>query len=217
MAKVPYGTLLPDILPQVLSCPRPSVLRAVQVAASDFFEASQAWTFEVWEPLIPGCVTVEISGLPDETRIVVPLELYIGENKPPLKTANERMLRDEYGAWRSLSAPQPKYVMTADHSPNELVVAPMLNTGGEGVLTGKVAIKPVRLASGMEEAVLDEFADGIVAGALARLLNVRNSEWYAPNEAQLHSRAYAARIQEAKQRGQKANTSRIVTTTYGGY
>lgn len=206
-----YSDLLPDILPHVPSCPLPSITRALQVIAQDFFQRSEAYTHTITSVnTVSGQPNVTVS-LPANTRLVKPLDMYLGAGK--LATTNEQILANDYGNWRALTG-IPKFVMISDTVANQLILA--LPPDGVYALTGRVAVKPLRAATTLDDNLMELYGDALVDGVLHRLMMMKNTEWYDGNLAQYHSVQYESAIDEAHDVSNKTNTSRILSTGYGG-
>ena len=216
MALTQYTDLLPDVLSHVMACPRPQILRALQTQSSYFFQESQAYTHPVVETVDPGVSSITVADLPEQTRLVAPLDMQI--DGQPLSTTNQQIMTNKYGNYLAEEDRNPEYVFATNHMTNMLTVVPMIRANGvSGEITGLIAIKPIRLASGMEETIMEEFADGIVSGALSKLFMVKNSEWYDPNLSMEYKAEFERAILKAKQARMKGNTSLMLTTGYGGY
>lgn len=206
-----YSELLPDILPHVKSCPTPSIQRALVLTATDFFQRCKAYTLAFSSPVTAGDTQVTVT-LPANTRLVAPMGVFIDGD--PLETVNNEMLAIQFGDWRAQTPGTPRYVMIDDIEADELVVA--LTPNGDYTLSGRVAIRPTRAATTLDDNLMELYGEGLAQGALARLLNMKNTEWYDPKSVPAHARAYAVAVGEATQRGRKENTSRFMTTGYGG-
>jgi hypothetical protein len=212
MTVAAYTTLLPDILPHVVSCPMPSIQRAIQIVAQDYFQRSQAYTYDLAATSVILNQSEVTVILPANTRLVVPLTLYL--NGELLATTNHSMLSLEFGDWTVATAAIPKYVMVHDSIGDKLVLA--LKSNGAYSLTGRVAVKPTRAAVSVEEEQLETHGDAIVDGVLGRMMMMKNTEWYDGQLASFHMNEYERAIDEAHNVSTKGNTSRGMTTGYGG-
>jgi hypothetical protein len=186
-------------------------MRSLQIVAQDYFQRSEAYTHDIGSVTAASGITNLTVPIPANTRLVVPLTIFCGTD--PLATTNERMLVLDYGNWRQLSD-KPKFVMVDDVIGDELVLA--LPTDAIYTITGRVAIKPVRAATVLDDNQLEIHGDAIVDGVLHRLMMMKNTEWYEPSLAGYHRAEYERSIDEAHGVSNKANTSRIMTTGYGG-
>jgi hypothetical protein len=208
-----YSDLLPDILPHVAKCPMPSITRAVQVVAQDYFQRSEAWTHQLPPTDVINAVSATTVSLPADTRLVVPKTLFVAGER--LATTNEEMLALSFGDWRSQSD-TPRYVMIDDYIGDQLILAVTPNATISNGLTGTVAVKPVRSAVELPAEIMETHGDRLVDGVLARLLMMKNTEWYDSNLAMYHKAEYERGIDEAHGVSNKANTSRVMSTGYGG-
>jgi len=206
-----YAELLPDILPHVASCPVPTITRALQIVGQDFFQRSEAHRYNITPTTLNvGVENVSVT-IPAGTRIVCPLTMYCDGER--LATTNEDILAMDYGDWRSLSA-APRFVMTNDTVANGLVVA--LPPNQTYTLTGRIALKPTRAATEIDDEMFELYGDALLDGVLQRLLMMKNTEWYDPNLASYYQNEFERAIDEAHGVSNKANTSRVVSTGYGG-
>jgi len=207
-----YTDLLPEIIPHVASCPIPSVIQAVQRIAQDYFQRSEAYTHDIGTAAVTSNATNVTVNLPTDTKLVVPLTLYL--NSARLATTNHNMLSLEFADWKNHAAETPKFVMIDDTVGNELVLA--LTPDQSYSLTGRVAVKPVRTATQIADIQMENHGDALVSGTLHRLMMMKNTEWYDPNLANYHMADYERAIDEAHDISNKGNTSRLMTTSYGG-
>lgn len=207
-----YESLMFEILPHVQSCPAPSVMASLRSEASQFFHEAQCWIHPINETTTEGLRTVTVSDLPPETRIVVPLEVFIGGD--PVETANHRMMRYAYDRGYLEGHGQPEFIMLSDHSIDKYDLFPLPNDAYS--VTGRIAIKPTRTANELPDAIMDEFADGLIHAALAKLMGMKNTEWYDAGAATFHMQKTRVEIDKAKSNSRRENTSRKMITTYGG-
>lgn len=206
-----YSELLPDILPHVASCPVPSITRALQIVAQDFFSRSEAYRYDIAPTSVaPGESQVTVA-IPANTRIVCPLTMYLDGER--MSTATEDLMALKYGDWRSMSG-RPNFIFSDDKNGDQLVVA--LPADGNYSLTGRVSIKPTRSATELDDDYLEMYGDALVDGVLHRLMMMANTEWHNPKLAAYYQGEYERAIDEAHNVSNKGNTSRLMTTGYGG-
>lgn len=207
-----YTDLHPDILPHVQACPLPTITRAIQVIAQDFFQRSEAYTHTITATgvaLNDYQVTVDV---PANTKIAVPLDMYLDGEL--LATTNHKMLGLEFGDWKAATPATPTRVMVDETTTDGLIIA--LPSDGAYLLSGRIAVKPLRSATTLPDYLIENHGDAIVAGVLSRLFLMKNTEWYDPKLGAYNEGEYERAIDEAMDVSNKGNTSRPMTTTYGG-
>ena len=80
-----------------------------------------------------------------------------------------------------------------------------------------VALKPTRLASGMDDGLFDELEDSIVHGALQHLLLIPNSAWSDRELAAYHARQYLFQITERRARANIGNARGTVRAKFPSF
>lgn len=207
-----YESLMYEILPHVPSCPAPSVMTAIRAQTREFFHEAECWIHTIDETTTAGTREVAISNLPANTRVAVPLEIYV--DGKPISTANHRMMKLTFAEEYATKSGKVEFVMLADNSTDTLEFWPLPNDSY--AVTGRVAVKPIRTATELPDAIMDEFADGIIAATLAKLFGQANTEWYDAKLSNKHTAMMYAEIEKARSRSRKENTSRLMVATYGG-
>ena len=207
-----YSTLFPDIQPHVASCPVPSITRAIQRTAQDFFQRSEAYRHRIAATNVTSGATNLTVSIPANTRIIAPLTMYLDGER--MATTNEEILAINFGDWRTATPTVPRFIMADDKAANGLIVA--LPSNGTYELTGTIALKPTSSATELDDDYMELYKDTLVEGVLARLLMMRNTEWYEPNLGKAYEMDFERGIDEAQNVSNKGNTSRVMTTTYGG-
>ena len=102
-------------------------------------------------------------------------------------------------------------------SPNRYTVLPLPDDAAYQMRMF-VALKPTRLASGMDDGLFDELEDSIIHGALQHLLLIPNSAWSDKELAAYHARQYLFQITERRARaniGNARGTVRVKFPSFG--
>lgn len=213
MAQVSYRELNPDITVIAKGCPNPTILRAVQAAAREFCNHSEAYIYTIPATDVPLNATAITIVLPDETEILRPMNLRFDGRR--LYTTNEEAADAAFGEWDNVkNAATPTSVMRTGASTVALV--PIPGTAVVGGLTGRVALTPTRLAAGIEETFLDEYGDGIADGAIARLSGQKGTDWYAPDISSYYEGRFRRAIFQAGLKAKNRHTENAGTVAYGG-
>ena len=173
-----YDELIPRVLPLVLSCPRTLALDALQATGVDFCRESEAWIEEFDETVWNGDPLIEVSV--DRGQVITKiLSLYIGGSAI------------DHGFY--------------DPRTGSVVLRSTPSYDSSAHITA--VMRPSRTASGLPEAIMEEWGDVLAAGALTRLklMTGQNIEWSDPQGAAYHKQIYdegaaLARIQALRSR-----------------
>jgi len=213
MARVLYNTLLPDIQIYAGKCPTPIILNQLRQVARDFYRISQGYVYTLDATDVEAGQTEIFPSLPDQTELLVPLNLTCEGTSAPLVTTTVAQANAMYGNWRT-STGTPGFVMRTTSESLSLVPLPS-NSISEGLM-GTVALVPTRAATGVEKEILERDGDYLVHGTLARLLAMTGTEWFAPNNVGFHEGRYQVGIVLAKEAAMQTDTPQYITTGYGG-
>lgn len=170
------------LIPELPGCPILLIDHTVRRAAIQFCEQSLAWKYQ--HPDIAVVTTTdEYSFVPLDQTIVHAIT-YAEFNGLEIKTKadeNSVMIYD----WRNETG-SPEYVFGGATSLT-LVPTPDL----EGTLKLTVVLKPSPTAIGMDDDIFNEYREGIMHGALARLMLSPKKPYTDPNMATFHQQMFA--------------------------
>jgi hypothetical protein len=99
-----------------------------------------------------------------------------------------------------------QYYWTA---PNTLCVFPIPDDTDSDSILVRVATKPSRSATQLEDVLFDDWVDALVAGTLARLHATKDQAWSSSDRSLLRSREFRLAVQRARMEGA---TGRVRTT-----
>jgi len=192
--KARFDSLLPDVLPEVDTCPDFTAEKELRRAAIEFCDLSgilrkksdpinvvankssyQAQSIS--ESMVLGIIRVKYNGV-----MIFPI--------------TEDKLDTENPGWESVTGSQPTHYILTDTRTIRLYPIPT-----EALTRGLViesTYRPKRDADGMDDLILDEYADTLVSGALYRLFSMSSKPWADRNEARRHEIIFRRGISEAR-------------------
>ena len=213
MAMMPMLDLVPEIVVDIPNCPNPVALRALRDTMMDFCRRSESWiVYDDFAVTVASQPDVVLNLL-DNTRIVKILSLT--HNGTPLQPASEKVLDNQIHSWRSEEGiPRAFFEMLG----NKVRLYPIPEETKVGLVKGSIALAPTRSATEMDEDLVDNWLEGIVAGAQHRLMMMPNQPWTDPNRAGPLYGLYETTVGHAmrySRNDHQSKPSRV--TSYGGY
>lgn len=202
----------PEVLPYVPSCPTPIAANAVRNAIAQFCQESSWWTYTPAAiDIVSG--TSEYALTPPAGALVSEL-LWVAFNDTPLVPKTEVQLDAVGSDWKNESGDPVYYTQL---SPRLIRLVPTPSSALTGGLKLRYALKPTPTATTVDDVVFEEWHEDIAAGALARLLEIKDKPWTSPTEAERQLGIFLAGIQKAKTRATQSNLKRVVREVrYGG-
>lgn len=154
----------------------------IKRAAIEFLDRTGVWQEDLAAfNAVAGTGTYTLTAPVAGTKIARLLELYFSGKDLTSKTP--AWLKEHYGAqnWRSVSGGSPTY-WTSEYPGKVTVVAkPTANTAN--AFTGRVSLKPLETATGIEEAFWSEYHEEIAKLAKARAMELTRRPFSNPQEA----------------------------------
>lgn len=230
---VAFRDLYGEVLRYAVEAPGHLVTDVLREAARDFFARSHAWRETVEFDLVEGQDTYDLLNTPDP------------EEDPPITalipgfydTANSRYDVDIV-SWHEVkfddkpvtkrtraeihrNLPEPTTVFWGYENPTQRVIrligVPTAEHEGMTV-TATLSLKPSRQTLQIvSDEMVDLYKDGIVNGAVARLLLIPRQPWSNPGQAGYHTVRFEEAILDADNRAQTQYSRRVNRTTgYGG-
>jgi hypothetical protein len=102
-------------------------------------------------------------------------------------------------------------------TPDKYVVLPMPGTDSIYTIRMFYALKPTRIATGMDEVVMGDLEDALVHGALQQLLVMPKVVWNDNTLASYHARQYLFRMTERRARANLGNARASMTARSNGF
>lgn len=194
-----WETLHPFVRPDVPGCPVPLVDRALCDAAREFCTATAAWT-EWADPAVADGATNRFEfDLPGQSELVRVRSVRVGTNTA-YKVLSSKALPPGWENGEEGCGLDKTLVML---NLIEYLVFPKPAAGTEIVL--ELVLKPTITALGVGDAVVDEYAKEVAAGALATLM-AQPKPWASPL-ATMHRDTFEAAKHTAANAGWRQRSS----------
>lgn len=196
MASVAWETLYPEIMPMVNGCPSPIVDNAIRNATIELCDFGLMYREDI-DPVVTEAGVAEYDlDLGSSVAIAEIISARTDSRRLDPKTTED--LSSTGSVFEAVTGGGP--VAYYQIGPNTLRLYPI----PDGVYTVYVtaAMKPSRKATGCESYVMDKYRDGIVAGALSRLL-IMPMAWSNPTYAVQARQMFVKEMGQAKADGMK--------------
>ncbi|MEN6644310.1 MAG: hypothetical protein ABFE08_17865 [Armatimonadia bacterium] len=102
-------------------------------------------------------------------------------------------------------------------NPDKYVVLPLPNDEQPYTLKLFYALKPTKVATGMDETILDELEDVVIHGALQHLLVMPKVVWGDPMMASYHAKQYLKTVTERRARANLGNSRATLTVRFNDF
>jgi hypothetical protein len=193
-----WDVFFPDVLPEVLGCPEPTVERALLRAAQEWCEKTRCWRVDLDAiTLIADTADYDVA-YPTQAEGVQFVGATINGNDIELETlegtTTAERRRGTGGSRRILS-----------HDQRIVTVIPTPAAAGTLVITA--VLKPSESATGVPNDIADRFREEIATGALARLLMANKTEWSNAGLAEAKAAKFQKRIGDVRKAMWKAWTN----------
>ena len=198
--------LLVEVLIGAQGCPEPMVERHLRSAMVDFYRDSCAWRFTTESvAVIQGSREVELE-LPADTTV---RRLYWAKlDDKPLRAVPVRSLRNEDGTPTGYAIDGVSRTLLLDKKPTESYI---LNG-----LVANVAILPLLTLDELPDELFMQHRDGIVFGALSKLLAMPNVSWGNLQDAQVYAQMAEAVKRVARREAESLQAPVARKVRYGG-
>ena len=167
-----FDSLIRDILPFVPNCPDSLIESTLRSATIEFAERSKAYVFDLDAiTSISGVYEYEFDQ-PSGTDVHQILWMtYDGDDLDPI---SPRSLELNYSDWRNKTSVPQVYLQK---TPNTFWVVPVPGSAVNNGIQLSVALKPSRTTNNIDTTFSNSYRDGIVYGALYRLLRIPAKDW----------------------------------------
>lgn len=176
MGILAFDTIPSRILPYITGCPIPVVVNAVREAAIEFCERTHAWREDLAPiDVVAGTYAYDLGvAAPATGEVIVPLVVkHNGVALSPEINVDIRTAYPDDPDTVNISVPL-HYQFTEQQT---IRLVPVPNESITGGLKIFAALRPLRSATGMDEAVLTKWGSIIEMGALYRLLVMPEKGW----------------------------------------
>jgi len=170
---------------------------AILMACREMCENSHIWK----ETLDPISLVADVEEYdieqPNEARVLMLYSAQCRDKDLDFKT--EQQMR---GNWRTLTDTHPKILIQENPTTFRLVGIPT-ETVNEGITGLRAAVQPAIGATEVGDILMDEYAEMISYGALARLQRMPGKTWAQPELSQYYDGLFQGGIGNAKMRAWK--------------
>lgn len=191
-----WDVFFPDVLPEVLGCPEPSVERALLKASRVFCERTGCWRED-----LPAITT---SGQPSE---FIPYDKNAAAVRFIAATLNGKnigldAMDSTSAADRQAGTSGATRILSWDKRSVQILPRP---AAGQSLVITAI-LKPSQDAKGVPDFIAEDLRDEIASGALAELL-AQKSEWFNPTKAQQYAADFDKAIGRVQTRVWKAHSN----------
>lgn len=205
MANVAWEAFLPMILVQAPGVSQPLAEASVRDAAIEFCKRSLAWVHHMDAlPIVAGVADYDLD-VPDGAVAIQPLDVWAdGE---PLDPAAPRELTALYGEWRAETG-TPLYYLheVLDGAVRQLTLAPKPIATVSNGLTARLALRPTKTSTEIDEAIYEEYGTVIANQALGRLLLMPKRPWSDAEHGVALLREFSSQCSAAQLRAARGGT-----------
>ena len=204
-----FDSLIRDILPYVPGCPDSLIESNLRSATIEFCEKSRAYVHDLDAiNAVSGVFEYEFDQ-PTGTEVHQVLwATYDGHDLDPI---SPRSLELNFPDWRDRGGTPTVYLQK---TPSSFWLVPVANSDKE-LLMG-VALKPTRTSNSISTEFSNTYRDGLMYGAVYRLLRIPAKEWTDPSAAADFFGLFNEQIRLAELKGRGGDTGVKRTVKYKG-
>ena len=176
--------LLPEVCLEVPKCHAAHVRKALQHTVRRFCQMTHYWQIDMapitllsFNEQAPGTYLYEIP-IPDGARLTAIRYLIYQQKVLPMKSVD--WLDSNLGQWRERIGEPWYYLMFSDR---RVRFVPASDEVRPQAISGRLVLEPDRGSQSFGDDLL-EYDEGLIHGALARLLMMGNKPWSDPRRAQ---------------------------------
>lgn len=193
MATVNWETFLPLITPEIPGCPHATIELNLAATAADFCARTHIWR----APLDLGTTQVDEAIYPviNTVNVIIESVLWLLVDNRTLEHTDPRLINPE----DLTRTGRPTHFWVESDKNIRLFFTP----DDVYTLNGEVALKPSRLANGIDSWIYETWADVLVSGAIYRITRVPGKEWSNPEMAGAHKSLYEQGVTNARIRDRR--------------
>ncbi len=190
-----FSSLVKEVLPYVPNCPDTLIESNLRSATIELCERSKAYVYDL-DPIttISGVYEYEFD---QPTGTDVHQILWMTYDGDDLDPTSPRSLELNYPDWRNKTALPQVYLQK---SPDTFWVVPVPGSTITNGLLLSVALKPSRTSNNISTDFSNDYRDGIIYGALYRLLRIPRRDWSDPQAAGDYLSLFNQEVTQAEQR-----------------
>jgi len=195
---VSWRDFIPQVQHAVAGCPMSSMVNAVREAAIEFCAESKVWTMDSMPTTILAGESSYSLDPPDNADLAsVERVRLLGADLRPNSTFEWDEKRDESGAPRDYMVTEPLVVH----------LWPTPDATNPSAMKVKVALQPSSTSSQGPAFLLARYKEGIVAGALSKLMLIPDKTWTNPQLAAVNDAKFRNKINDTKIAVNKGGTT----------
>ena len=190
------------VLPEVHGCPKAVAKNAIRDAVIEFCDKSQVWTAPSEDTdIVAGYSRYSFDARTDGA--IVATIGYAAINDNPISRVSIYELEEKMPNWRYVTSKTPNVCFMDTSESMRLVGEPE-----EDIIGGlyvEVVLKPSRTSTECPQFLLENWAEAIAHGALARLKAMVGRPWADGQMVSYHRNEFRAGISRARSSAQKSN------------
>jgi hypothetical protein len=203
-----YEAFFPYVLTEVPGAPEPVVLLAIRSACIEFCEKSLVLTRD-HDPItmIPKICDYDLE--PPTGYLVVKVQKAWVENNPidpmaPDVVREASVYNRLFSSYNTGSGSTPQaYLQKEERS---ISVWPLPDRRYPSGLTLRVALKPTRASTAIDDVIFEDYAEVIASGALHRLMSSAGKAYTSPELSAVHKGKFDQGVNVARSRALHGNT-----------
>ena len=190
-----FDSLVKEVLPYVSGCPDTLVETNIRSATIDFAERSKAYVLDL-DPIttVSGVFEYDFDQ-PSGTEVHQILWMtFDGNDMDPI---SPRSLELNYPDWRDRTGRPHVYLQK---TPSTFWLVPVPQTTLTNGILASVALKPTRTTNNIDTTFSNTYRDGIIYGALYRLLRIPQKDWSDSRAANEYFALFNEEVKQAELR-----------------
>ena len=202
-----------DVLPYVPGCPDTMVENALRSSSIELCEKAAVYTKELDAiSTVSGIYEYEF-GQPAGTKVdKIIWAMYDGRD---LEAITPRGLAAQKPKWRDgNNNSTPEHFLQI--SPEAFWLIPIPDTTNATGILMNVSLKPSRSSNNILTQIADDYRDGIIFGALYRLLRMPARDWSDPQAAADYAGLFRQTVEDAEIKARRADVGVGRTVVYSG-
>jgi hypothetical protein len=207
-----YEAFFPYVIPEVIGAPEPLALNAIRNSVIEFCEKSLVLTRD-HDPItiLPNIVDYDLE--PPDGYLVVKVQQAWLDDQPLTPLApdfvREASVYNRLFETYEAAPSTPKYYLQKDE--RSITVWQLPDKKYTNGLTMRVALKPTRASTEVEDVVFEDYVETIAAGALMRLMMSPGKAYTNPDLAAVHKAIFTQGINTARQRASHGQVRSVLS------
>ena len=186
--------------------------RVILEAAREFCKQTRVLRQNVTGTVTAGTLNVTLTP-PTDTELIDVVSATLDGNRLTRKTTSQLDVINP--KWRTETGGSD--FITLSDTLNDVLVAPLSATTFTSGLVVRGAWRPVLGATTLDDRLVSDWSDALLAGAYARLYGIPGQSWSSPQMSDYYQSMFAAKTEEATQEATDSNMKGVVRKVkYGG-